>query len=325
MLLKKLIENLRDLGKFLIPCDFLRIDVCHALADLGASINLMPLSIWKKLFLPELTPTWMTLELADRSITRPKGVTEDVFVKVGKFHFPIDFVVVDFEADPRVPLILGRSFLRTGRALIDVYGEEITLRAVDQHRLKSKTFEVKMNQVLNENERLLDKVKKDIDKIETINIELDHRVSKLIAENEHLKQTYKQLYDSIKPTRVRSKEQCDALINQVNQKSMQISDLNANLQEKGLIIAALRDELRKLKWKAFVDNAVTSHTIALGLLKIDMEPLAPRLLNNRIAHSDYFRLTQKQAVILREVVKQGKSQNPLNNSLYHDCKYTKRI
>nr|GEU34128.1 DNA-directed DNA polymerase [Tanacetum cinerariifolium] len=95
---------------------------------LGASINRMPLSIWKKLSLPKLTPTRMTLELADRLITRPKGVTEDVFVKVGKFHFPMDFVVVDFEADPRVPLILGRSFLRTGRALIGVYGGEITLR-----------------------------------------------------------------------------------------------------------------------------------------------------------------------------------------------------
>nr|GEY11480.1 hypothetical protein [Tanacetum cinerariifolium] len=82
----------------------------------------------EKLGDPELTPTRMTLELADRSITRPKGVAEDVLVKVGKFHFPTNFVVVDFEAGPRVPLILGRSFLRTGRALIDVYGEEITLR-----------------------------------------------------------------------------------------------------------------------------------------------------------------------------------------------------
>nr|GFC28516.1 reverse transcriptase domain-containing protein [Tanacetum cinerariifolium] len=121
-----------DPGKFLIPCDFLGMDVCRALADLGASINLMPLSIWKKLSLPELTPTQMTLELADRSITHPKGVAEDVFVKVGKFHFSTNFVVVDFEADPRVPLILGRSFLRTGRALIDVYGEEITLRVNDE-------------------------------------------------------------------------------------------------------------------------------------------------------------------------------------------------
>ncbi|GKG04028.1 reverse transcriptase domain-containing protein, partial [Tanacetum coccineum] len=123
MLLKKLPEKLGDPDKFLIPCNFLGMDVCHALADLGASINLMPLSIWKKLSLPELTPTRITLELVDRS-----GLAEDIYVKVGKFYFPTDFVVVDFEADPRVPLILGRSFLRIGRALIDVYGEEITLR-----------------------------------------------------------------------------------------------------------------------------------------------------------------------------------------------------
>ncbi|GJW27768.1 reverse transcriptase domain-containing protein [Tanacetum coccineum] len=128
MLLKKLPEKLGDPDKFLIPCNFPGMDICHALADLGASINLMPLSIWKKLSLPDLTPTRMTLELADRSITYPKGLAEDVFVKVRKFHFTTDFVVVDFEADPRVPLILGRSFLRTVRALIDIYGEEITLR-----------------------------------------------------------------------------------------------------------------------------------------------------------------------------------------------------
>ncbi|GKC46710.1 reverse transcriptase domain-containing protein [Tanacetum coccineum] len=85
-----------------------------------------------RLSLPELTTTRMTLELADRSITRPKGVVEDVFVKVGKFHFSADFVVVDFYADLRVPLILGRPFLRTSHALIDVYGEEITLRFNDE-------------------------------------------------------------------------------------------------------------------------------------------------------------------------------------------------
>ncbi|GJX83810.1 reverse transcriptase domain-containing protein [Tanacetum coccineum] len=136
MLLKKLPEKLGDPDKFLILCNFPGIEVCHALADLGESINLMPLSIWKNLSLPELTPTRMTLELVDRSITYPKGLAEDVFVKVGKFHFPTDFVVVDFEADPRVPLILGRYFLRTGRALIDVYGEEITLR-VDSKSITS--------------------------------------------------------------------------------------------------------------------------------------------------------------------------------------------
>ncbi|GJX10291.1 reverse transcriptase domain-containing protein [Tanacetum coccineum] len=104
------------------------MDECLALADLGASINLMPLSVWKKLSLPELTPTCMTLELPDRSITKPIGIAEDVYLKVGKFKFPADFVVVDFDADPQVPLILGRSFLKTGRALINVYEGELTLR-----------------------------------------------------------------------------------------------------------------------------------------------------------------------------------------------------
>nr|GEV61942.1 reverse transcriptase domain-containing protein [Tanacetum cinerariifolium] len=128
VLLKKLPEKLGDPDKFLIPCDFLGMDECLALADLGASINLMPLSVWNKLSLLELSPTCMTLELADRSISRPVGVAEDVYVKVGTFYFPADFVVVDFDADPRVPLILGRSFLKTGRALIDVYEGELTLR-----------------------------------------------------------------------------------------------------------------------------------------------------------------------------------------------------
>ncbi|GJY92658.1 reverse transcriptase domain-containing protein [Tanacetum coccineum] len=128
VILNKLPEKLGDPGKFLIPCDFPGMDECLALADLGASINLMPLSVWKKLSLPELTPTCMTLELADRSISQPIGIAEDVSVKVGVFHFPADFVVVDFDADPRVPLILGRSFLKTGRALIDVYEGELTLR-----------------------------------------------------------------------------------------------------------------------------------------------------------------------------------------------------
>nr|GEV12951.1 reverse transcriptase domain-containing protein [Tanacetum cinerariifolium] len=132
VILKKLHEKLRDPDKFLIPCDFPEFDECLALADLGASINLMPLSIWRKLSLPELTSTQMLLELADQSTTRPAGIAEDIFVKVGKFHFPTDFVVVDYVVDPRFPLILGRPFLRTVRALIDVYGEELTLRVDDE-------------------------------------------------------------------------------------------------------------------------------------------------------------------------------------------------
>ncbi|GJT96356.1 reverse transcriptase domain-containing protein [Tanacetum coccineum] len=132
VVLKKLPEKLCDHGRFLIPCNFSEFDSYLALADLGASINLMPLSIWKKLQLSGLTETKMVLELADRTISKPTGVAENVFVKVGKFYFPADFVVLDFIADPRVPLILGRPFLRTAHALIDVYEGEITLRNDDQ-------------------------------------------------------------------------------------------------------------------------------------------------------------------------------------------------
>ncbi|GJV33950.1 reverse transcriptase domain-containing protein [Tanacetum coccineum] len=138
VILKTFPEKLGDPGRFLIPCDFPELDECLALADLGASINLMPLSVFEKLNLQRLTKTRMILELADRSTSTPTGIAEDVFVKVGTFYFPADFVVVDYDADPRVPLILGRPFLRTARALIDVHGEEMTLRHDDQ----SVTFKV---------------------------------------------------------------------------------------------------------------------------------------------------------------------------------------
>ncbi|GJX80499.1 hypothetical protein Tco_0328648, partial [Tanacetum coccineum] len=134
------------------------------------------------------------------------------------------------------------------------------------------------------------------------NTELDHRVSKLIAENEHLKQTYKQLYDSIKPARIRSKEQCDDLINQVNLKYVEISNLNANLQEKVLVITTLKDDLRKLKGKALVNNAITKHTIDPEMLRIDEE-----------------------AAVLRDLVEHVKANYPLDHPLESACRYTKRI
>ncbi|GJW96325.1 reverse transcriptase domain-containing protein [Tanacetum coccineum] len=116
-LLNKVPQKLRDLRKFFIPCVLQDLEVCNSLADSGASINLMPLSIYKKLRIGPLKPTQMTLELANRSVTYPMGIAEDVIVKVDKFNFLADFVIVDFEADPRVPIILGRPFLRTAKAL----------------------------------------------------------------------------------------------------------------------------------------------------------------------------------------------------------------
>ncbi|GJS77654.1 retrovirus-related pol polyprotein from transposon TNT 1-94 [Tanacetum coccineum] len=169
-----------------------------------------------------------------------------------------------------------------------------------------------------------DKIKKDLEEIET-NIELDHRVSKLIAENEHLKQTYKQLYDSIKPARIRSKEQCDDLINQVNLKSVEISDLNASLQEKVLAITALKNDLRKLKGKALIDKKVTKHPSDPEILKIDMEPITRKLLNKRTAHSSYIKHTQEEDAVLRDLVNHVKANYPLDHTLDSACRYTKLI
>nr|GEZ90833.1 reverse transcriptase domain-containing protein [Tanacetum cinerariifolium] len=129
VILKKLPEKLGDPKKFLISCGFSELK-CKALADLGASINLMPLSVWKNLGLPELIYTRMTLELANRAICTMAGIARDVFVLVSKFTFLADFFIVNYESDPRVPLVLGRPFLRTACALIDVHEEELILRDV---------------------------------------------------------------------------------------------------------------------------------------------------------------------------------------------------
>nr|GEU93025.1 hypothetical protein [Tanacetum cinerariifolium] len=169
------------------------------------------------------------------------------------------------------------------------------------------------------------KIKQELGEIETINIELDHRVTKIVTENEHLKQTYKQLYDSIKSSRIRSKEQCDDLIKQVNIKSAGNSDLNVRLQEKVLVITPLKDTLRKLKGKNVVDETVTLHPIDPELLKIDVAPLAPILRNNRTIHYDYLKHTQEETATLREIVENERMFNPLNTSLDYMCKYTKRI
>ncbi|GJW15867.1 reverse transcriptase domain-containing protein [Tanacetum coccineum] len=128
IIMNKVPEKLEDPGKFLIPCALQELNRTSALADSGASINLLPHSIYKKLGLEALTPTRMTLELANRSITHPMGIAEDVVVRVDGFTFLADFVVVNFEPDPRVPIILGRPFLRTAKALIDLYEEKLTLR-----------------------------------------------------------------------------------------------------------------------------------------------------------------------------------------------------
>nr|GFC23556.1 hypothetical protein [Tanacetum cinerariifolium] len=169
------------------------------------------------------------------------------------------------------------------------------------------------------------KVKRDVEEIENLNIELDHKVTKLATENEHLKQTYKQLYESVKSSRVRSKEQCDDLINKVNLKSAEVSDLNVSLQEKLLVITALKVQLDKFKGKTVFTEVVFLNPIDPELLKVDVAPLVPKLRKNRTTHTDYIRHTQEEAATLREIVESERLLSPLNTSLVYACKYTRRI
>ncbi|GKD78255.1 hypothetical protein Tco_1340876, partial [Tanacetum coccineum] len=145
-------------------------------------------------------------------------------------------------------------------------------------------------------------VKQDMDEIETINIELEHSVAKLLFENEllykeieHLKKIYKDQFDSIKKIRALYKEHYDSLIAQQNSKSMENADLKGQIQEKFFVTTTLQNKLRRLKGKNMLDNATTitnATTIAPRMFKLDLDPLAPRLLKNKDAHIDYLKYTQ---------------------------------
>ncbi|XP_038877537.1 uncharacterized protein LOC120069796 [Benincasa hispida] len=130
-----ILTKMKDPRSFTLPCSIRGNKVGNVLCDLGASINLMPLSIFKKLNIGNSRPTTFTLQLADRLITHPEGKIEDVLVQVDKFIFPTNFIILDYEADREVPIILGRPFLATGRALIDVLKGELTIR-VDNQQVK---------------------------------------------------------------------------------------------------------------------------------------------------------------------------------------------
>lgn len=138
ILQKKLPHKLKDSGRFTIPCFIGNHDLGKALCDVGASINLMPLSVYNKLGLKEAKSVNITLQLANHSLAYPKGIIEDMLVKVDKFIFPVDFIVLDMEKYKEIPIILRRPFLATGHTIINVQKEEMTMRIQDN----TATFKV---------------------------------------------------------------------------------------------------------------------------------------------------------------------------------------
>nr|GFB03481.1 hypothetical protein [Tanacetum cinerariifolium] len=171
-------------------------------------------------------------------------------------------------------------------------------------------------------------LKAQVQEKDTVILKLKEKINSFSGydkERKAKRETYKQLFDSIKSLRVQSKEQCDDLINKVNLKSVEVSDLNASLQEKDLVIIALKEQLNKLKCKAVLTETVSLNPIDPALLQVDVAPLVPKLRKNRTAHIDYIRHTQEEAATLRELVESERLVSPLNTSLAYACKYTRRI
>ncbi|GJZ82883.1 retrovirus-related pol polyprotein from transposon TNT 1-94 [Tanacetum coccineum] len=229
------------------------------------------------------------LELKTELLNKKDFVDKETYDKLCKSFTTLEKHCITLETNSQ----LNQEIFQQKNSVLDQNAPSFTqlfelseLRAQSQEK---DTVIVKLKEQIKSLKGNVDdsKVKMDMDEIETLNIELEHRVTKLVAENEHLKQTYKQLYDSIKPKRVQSKEQCDALIKQVNINSGEISDLNAKLQEQGLVLAALKNELRKLKRKALDKEAIETHSVDPKVSKDNVELITPKLLNKRTAHSSY--------------------------------------
>nr|GEW52024.1 DNA-directed DNA polymerase [Tanacetum cinerariifolium] len=293
---------------------------------LRASINLMPWSNWKKFSLPELTPTRMTLELADRSITCPKRVTEDVFVKVGMFHFPTDFVVVDFEADPRVPLILGTSFLKTGRALIDVYGEEITLRVNDE----SVTFN--LNQTMRYSSTYDNNSVNPIDVIdiaceEFVQDVLDFQYNpkssnptlvsdSSISESDFSKEPIVKSSSPIVTLFGESAEESKAKSSAEEPPELELKDLPSHLEydfleDSNKLPVIIAKDLKDVEKEALI-NVLKSHKRAIAWKIFDIKGIDPRFCTHKILmEEDYKPAVQSQRrvnlkihdVIKKEVIK----------------------
>nr|GEV82387.1 DNA-directed DNA polymerase [Tanacetum cinerariifolium] len=259
ILLKKFLEKLGDPDKFLISCIFLEMAECLALADLSTSINLMPFSVWNKLSLSDFFPTCMTLELIDRLISHPVGVAEDVFVKVGTFHFPADFVLIDFDADPRVPLILKRYFLKTGVALIDVFEGELTLR------VGKEAITFNLDQTSRYSANYNDMTAKHVDVIDMACGEYSHEV---------LEVELKDLPPHLEYTFLEGDDKFPVII---------AKDLS--MEEKTALITVMKSHKRAIAWKIFdikgIDPEFCTHKI---LIEVDFKPVVQhqRMVNSKI-------------------------------------------
>ncbi|GKA58409.1 hypothetical protein Tco_0757597, partial [Tanacetum coccineum] len=247
--------------------------------------------------------------------TTPDARTEDAAVQqssVDKQCLEIAKKELLLENDRLLQQIMSQEVLLTVMNSMSLIGESVNM---DRKRKESRDKEKSKEE----------NVKYDYCEIVTKNVELKNSVAKFLSENErlcneinHVKQVFKEQFDLIKKTRVRTNEQSDYLIDKLNLKSAEKEDLKAQIQDKVFEITSLKNDLRKVKGKEIIDIAAqipSANTIVPGMFKLDVEPLDPRLLQNREAHIDYLKYTQEQADILWEIVEQAKAKQPLDKEL----------
>ncbi|GJZ72946.1 hypothetical protein Tco_0637092 [Tanacetum coccineum] len=223
-------------------------------------------------------------------------------------------------------------FLKTSKDIFNVFDKHL-LNEVTEVQTVFNQIEAAVQQYFVEKQYVMMCMMNSTDIFDDVNVEMQSseycvKCLDLDAEIKHLKKIYKDQFDSIKKIRALSKEHYDSLIAQLNYKSMENADLKGQIQENFFVTTALQNELKKLKGKNVLDNAATitnATSIAPGMFKLALDPLAPRLLTNRDAYIDYHKYTQDQADTLRGIVEQAKAKQPLDNALDFACKHGKRI
>ncbi|GJT66820.1 reverse transcriptase domain-containing protein [Tanacetum coccineum] len=296
-----LIENDRLLDQ-IISQDIVNI-VVNSLMDINTSVN-VNFSVAMNNSVNYVENCNKCLELEAKLIKQHNMVEKDEYDRLSKSFSKLEQHCISLE----LAMQLNKEILQKNNTSVNQTKPSFDqLFELDNLKAELQTKDTTIKKLKANIKRLnktstTNSVKKDIDEIETINIELEHEVAKLIVENKHLKQTYKQLYDLIKPSRVHAKEHAESLVNQLNQK--------------------------KFKGKNIVNNAAQASnatTIAPGMHNLDPVTLAPKDKNNRETHIYYLKHTMEQAGILREIVEQAKSLNPLDSASYSACKYVKLI
>ncbi|GJT48337.1 reverse transcriptase domain-containing protein [Tanacetum coccineum] len=255
LLLNKLSPKEKDPGSFTIPCDIGNLHINNSLADLEASISRMPYSMYEKLGLGEPKPTRMSLELADTSIQYPRGIAENVLIKVDKFVLPIDFIILDMREDSKIPIILGRPFLVTARAMIDVFNKKITLRIgnqevifdVDQSIKKlpgednecygidelDQTIHLKAHELIEDDQTdsfLINNLEKFIDQTDSESYEEYTDSEKLIRRIEQLDTAYSKPQGTQESRKTKNEHLCSASANDIDEKNFELKDLPSHLE-----------------------------------------------------------------------------------------------